>query len=196
MSMVISHHLIWVLYGWWLPNDLRGSTSRFIESDVISELGALHYGRKKVQPSSREIREFYEVAATKLKHKLLKLTPEEVLVVADAFAEVIRTIGYTCYACAVMPDHIHMVIRKHKYLAEEMIEHFQDASRIALINSGAHPEDHPVWGGPGWKVFLDEPDEVRRTINYVDDNPTKMRMPRQRWPFVAPYDNWPFHKRH
>src|SRR5688572_27904014 len=131
--MVIAHHLIWVLNGWWLPNDPRGSTSHFIESDVIFELGNLHCGRKKVQPCSREIREFYEVAATKLKHELLKLSPQDVPVVAEAFAHVIRRIGYTCYACAIMPDHIHMVIRKHKHLAEEMIEHFQKASRIALI---------------------------------------------------------------
>jgi hypothetical protein len=52
-----------------------------------------------------------------------------------------------------MPDHIHMVMRKHKHLAEEMIEHFQDASRSALIKGGARANEHPVWGGPGWKVF-------------------------------------------
>ena len=53
----------------------------------------------------------------------------------------------------------------------------------------------PVWGGPGWKVFLDASEEVRRTIKYVDDNPIKMRLPRQNWSFVAPYDNWPLHQR-
>src|ERR671912_67227 len=110
--MVIAYHLVWTLYGWWLPNDPRGSTSHFIESDVIFELGNLHYGREKVQPSSREIREFYDIAATKLKHKLLKLTSRDALVVADTFGEVTRVKGYTCYACAIMPDHIHMVIRK------------------------------------------------------------------------------------
>jgi hypothetical protein len=112
--MVIAYHLVWTLYGWWLPNDPRGSMSHFIESDVIFELGNLHYGRKRVQPSSREIRAFYDVAATKLKHKLLKLTRDDVPVVASAFAEVIRTRRYTCYACAIMPDHIHLVIRKHR----------------------------------------------------------------------------------
>jgi hypothetical protein len=101
--MVIGYHLIWTLYGWWLPNDPRGSLSRTIASDVISELGALHCGRKRVQPSSREIRAFYEVAATKLKHELLTLTPADALIVADAFARVIREQGYTCYACAIMP---------------------------------------------------------------------------------------------
>src|SRR5256885_10876799 len=89
-SVVLAHHLIWVLYGWWLPNDPRGSMSRAIASDVISELGALHFGRKRVQPSSREIRDFYEAAATKLKHELLTLTACDVLNVACAFADVIK----------------------------------------------------------------------------------------------------------
>ena len=61
--MVLAHHLIWVAYGWWLPNDLRGSMSKEIRNDVIGELGELHYGRKKVQPASSDIRAFYEQAS-------------------------------------------------------------------------------------------------------------------------------------
>jgi hypothetical protein len=45
--------------------------SRCIATDVLKELGALHYGRKKVQPASREIRAFYQRARDKLKHELL-----------------------------------------------------------------------------------------------------------------------------
>jgi hypothetical protein len=56
--------------------------------------------------------------------------------------------------------------------------------------------DHPVWGGPGWMVFLDHPDEVRRTIRYVRDNPLKIRQPLQTWPFITPYDGWPLHAGH
>ena len=33
--IVIAHHLIWTAYGWWLPNDPRGSNSQVIRSDVI-----------------------------------------------------------------------------------------------------------------------------------------------------------------
>jgi hypothetical protein len=51
-----------------------------------------------------------------------------------------------------------------------------------------------VWGGLGWKVFLDEPEDVWRTIRYIDDNPTKMGQERQTHPFVMPYDNWLLHK--
>lgn len=192
--MVIAYHLIWTAYGWWLPNDPRGSSSHFIHSDIIFELGNLHHGRKRVQPSSREIREFYDIAAGKLKHKLFTANAREFPIIADAFHRVIREKTYTCYAAAIMPDHVHLLIRKHKFQAEDMIEHFQSASREALIQAGYRPADHPVCGGPGWKVFLDSPEDVHRTVNYIETNPQKSKLPRQNWPFIVPYNNWPLHK--
>ena len=193
--IVIAYHLIWTIYGYWLPNDPRGSTSKLIRRDILKDLGTLHYGRKKVQPSSREIRAFYDLAKTKLKHELLTLTPSDVELVAQSFFETLRNHSYTCYACAIMPDHIHILIRKHKHLAEEMIEHLQDASQSLLLAHSARPPNHPLWGGPGWKVFLDSPDDVHRTIRYIDDNPTKSHLPRQQHNFITPYDDWPLHKR-
>jgi hypothetical protein len=46
--MVIAHHLMWTLYGWWLPNDPHGSTSQTIRNDILKELGELHSGRKRI----------------------------------------------------------------------------------------------------------------------------------------------------
>lgn len=189
--MVIAYHLIATAYGWWLPNDPRGSMSKSIATDVLAELGALHYGRKKAQPASREIRAFYERAQEKLKHELLIFSPEDVQLLAHAFADVVTKKGYTCYAFAIMPDHIHACIRKHRDIAEDMIGNLQQASRLTLINAGTRPAGHPVWGGPGWKVFLNSVDDVQRTIRYVHGNPRKARLPDQHWPFVARYDNWP-----
>lgn len=194
--IVIAYHLVWTLYGWWLPNDPRGSTSKFIRSDVIFELGNLHYGRKRLQPASHDIRAFYEHARRRLKHPLVELTPLDVQTVAAAFAETIARQRYTCYACAIMPDHVHLLVRKHKYRAEQMIAQFQDSSRLRLRASGLRTDDHPVWGGPGWKVFLDHPDEIRRTIKYIEGNPTKAHLPAQSWPFIMPYDGWPLHAGH
>lgn len=194
--IVIAHHLVWTAYGWWLPNDPRGSMSNFVCSDVVFELGNRHHGRKKLQPASHEIREFYELASAKLKFPLLKLETRQFPVVGNAFATVIDRERYTCYACAVMPDHIHLLIRKHKHLAEEMIANFQDESRRELIRSGMCTDDHPVWGGCGWKVFLDSPEDIRRTIGYVEQNPVKIRLPKQRWEFVKTYDGWPLHEGH
>lgn len=195
--IVIAYHLIWTVYGWWLPNDLRGSTSKSIASEIIASLGELHFGRKKLQPASRDVRAFYEQAAKVLKHPLLEIRNGAVEIVAKAFAQVIAQHQYTCYACSIMPDHVHILIRKHKHSAEEMIENLQNTSRWALNESDLFPSDHPVWtSGCGWKVFLDHPDEVERTIPYIEDNPRKIRLAQQCWPFVKPYDRWPLHEGH
>jgi hypothetical protein len=77
-----------------------------------------------------------------------------------------------------------------------MIEHLQEASRLRLRTAGLREPEHPVWGGPGWKVFLDRPEEVRRTIEYIENNPVKWKLPRQRWGFVKAYDGWPLHPGH
>ena len=194
--IVIAHHLIWTVYGYWLPNDPRGSMSKTIASDVIADLGALHFGRKKVQPSAREIRDFQDRSRNTLKYALLKFKPSEFSVVAHGLAEAIHQHNYTCYACAIMPDHIHIIIRKHKHQAEQMLEILQECSRLRLRNAGVRSSDHPVWGGPGWKVFLDTPNAIRRTIRYIEENPPQWQMPRQQWSFVTPYDGWPLHPGH
>ncbi len=194
--IVIAHHLMWTAYGFWLPNDPRGSSSRTVASDLIAELGQLHFGRRKVQPTSDAIRAFRERAREVLKFPMLKITPGEFRIVADGVSQAIGEHRYTCYACAVMPDHVHVLIRKHKHRAEEMIENLQHASRLRLSTSGARQADHPVWTQGGCKVFLDHPDVVRRTIRYIEDNPIKWRLPRQHWPFVKRYDGWPLHPGH
>lgn len=194
--IVIAHHIMWTLYGWWLPNDPRGSTSNTIRNDIIAELGELHFGRKHVQPAGRDIRTFYEQAASVLRHKLLRISPTEFSLVADAIGQAVRESKYTCYACAIMPDHVHLVIRKHRDLAEGMIEGIQSLSRKRLVEIGMRPPDHPVWTRGGWKVFLDHPDEIWRTVRYVEENPIKIGLPTQKWNFVVAYNGWPLHPGH
>jgi REP-associated tyrosine transposase len=190
--MVIAHHLIWTAYGHWLPNDPRGSSSLDLHCVKLAPLGEVHRGRRRVQPAGKVIREFYAAAEGLLKHKRLTFTQEERDLIACGFADVIKKHSYTCYACAVMPDHIHLVIRKHRDQAEKMIERFQDATRelVRLKSSARFPTDHPVWGGPGWKVFLDTTEAVERTVLYVERNPVKVGLPAQEWGFVTAYDGW------
>ncbi len=98
--------------------------SKFIASDLIAELGELHYGRKRVQPLSREIRAFYDRAGTVLKFPLLQFSMRELNGIGNAIRNVIARERYTCYACAILRDHVHLIIRKHRDLSELMIENF------------------------------------------------------------------------
>jgi REP element-mobilizing transposase RayT len=188
--MIVGYHLIWTAYWWWLPNDPRGSMSQSISSDVLTQLGELHYGRKTVQPAGWEIREFYQRAKQLLKHELLTFDPEDISTIADSFADTFRRRRYNCYACAVILDHVHLLIRRHREMPETMIAAFQETSRSAMIAQGKRPADHPVWGGPGWAVYLDSQQDIERTIGYIEQNPVKMGRLLQKWSFVTPYDGW------
>jgi len=192
---VIAYHLIWTNYGTWLANDPRGSGSSEIFTPALAELGKAHFGRKKVQPSRSAVREFYAEAEGRLQFPVIRFEAQQRNEMGDAFADVIRKHRYTCYACAIMPEHVHLVIRKHKDSAEAMIDKFQDESREWFIERGVVPRGHPVWTKNGWRVFLDSPAEVWARIRYVEGNPFKDGLAAQRWPFVVPYDNWPFHKK-
>lgn len=188
--MVAAYHLIWTAYGWWLPNDPRGSMSKAISVRSLRELGPLHQGRRTVQPEGREIRAFYERAAEKLRYDLLTFSPAQCGCIAEAMGEAVRRCGYTCYAAAAMPDHVHVLIRKHRDRGETMIENLQTASRELLRERGHRDEEQPVWGGPGWVVFLETPADIRRVIRYVELNPVKIGWPVQNWNWVTEYDGW------
>ncbi len=133
--MIAGYHLIWTNYGHWLPNDPRGSVSHELRSAKLAPLGDLHFGRKKIQPAGSEIKEFYAAAQGLLRYSLLTFDESQVQLIGETFSRVVHDRTYTCYACAIMPDHVHLVIRKHRDQAEIMIHHLQDASRRDLCNT-------------------------------------------------------------
>ncbi len=127
-----------------MPNDPRGSSSTEIRSSVLEELGEIHYGRKKLQPSGTVLRKFYQEAKPKLKHDILPFTGEEIIMIAESFANTIKLRKYTCYGGAIMPDHVRLLIRKHRDKAEEMIGFFQDESWQHLQETKRYPSGHPI----------------------------------------------------
>lgn len=189
--MVAGYHLIWTLYGFWLPNDPRGSTSTDVRVVPIQELGEHHYGRKEHQPSSQELRDFLKSASDALAHEVYILDDAEIALVGAALGNHIRDKGYVCYACAVMPDHVHILIRRHDHRAEDMIAGLQEKARSALVEAGNRPVNHPVWtDGSGWKTFINSRRQFEKEIKYIWRNPKKIGRPEQMWDFVQPYDGW------
>src|SRR3989304_2630332 len=176
---VLAHHLVWTAYGTWLGNDPRGRRSRPVYTPALAALGEVHYGRRRIQPKRQVVHEFYQEAESRLQFPIICFSEQQFTVIAAAFAETIRNRHYTCYACAIMPDHVHLVIRKHRDTAEEMIEYFQVGSRQCLRSREIMPHDHPVWTLKGWHVFLDSTAAVRGRIRYVEGNPQKDGLPQQ-----------------
>jgi REP element-mobilizing transposase RayT len=186
--MILAHHLIWSAYACWLPNDPRGSSSNELRFDLLQCLGELYPGRKEVQPSAAALRVFYRQADDLLSHRRYLLTDRELPVLAEAIAATIVERAWTCHAAALMPDHVHLLIRRHTDRAETMLETLQKESKAKLIKAGLRPVNHPVWGGKGWKVFLDSPERIVATAEYIRRNPLKWGLPEQKWWFVTKYE--------
>jgi REP-associated tyrosine transposase len=101
--------------------------------------------------------------------------------------------GVTVWACAILPDHVHLVIARHTCRVERIVNCFKgDATRV-LMADNLHPfqtlsaPPPHCWAVGQWKVFLDSVDDIRRAIQYVEQNPIKEGLRRQRWTFVTPY---------
>jgi REP element-mobilizing transposase RayT len=189
--MVAGYHLICTAYGYWLPNEPRGSTSLTVRVEKLRPLGDVHYGRKQIQPSSATLREFHSKARDLLAHAVLTFDDEDIQLIGKTIGDQIVEHGYTCYACAVMPDHVHLLIRRHRDKAEQMIQFFQAATRAALVEAGKRSPPHPVWtDGPGWKGFINTRGDFEREIEYIRKNPEKIGRSEQVWEFVKPYQGW------
>lgn len=191
-KIIVAGHLIITGYAHWLSNDLRGSGSIEIRKDELKDLGDIHHGRKKDQPTREEIREFYRKAEPLLDHRTLWFDAAKRQAVADGFAQVVQELGYTVWSCAVLRNHAHLVVRRHRDKLEEIWDRF--ASGAARTLKERFPDiapDHPVWAHRPYVVYVYDPPGIRSRIKYVNDNPPKARLPRQAHPFVLPYDGWP-----
>lgn len=195
---MLGQHLIFTTYGFWPPNDPRGSGSTHVKAQHIYEVGG---GATKVctthslaaKPHDLRIRKAIE---NSLKYPPVKLTGVQAQAVGQGFAAICRKIDLTIHACAIMPNHVHVVIAKHQYCGEDIISCLKRAGTRALNEAGLHPlvafsrasGKHPCpWGGGGWTVFLNAFEEMRGRIRYVEENPVKAGFRKQRWSCVAPY---------
>src|SRR5262249_13961887 len=116
-----------------------------------------------------------------------ELTPPLVQIAVREFSTVLAENHLQCHACAIMSTHVHMVLCRAAMRAEDMIAALQDGSREPLRQAAGVDNDHPIWGGPGWKVFVNSRESVLSKIAYVENNPIEVGQPRQYGPFVIPY---------
>jgi len=192
--MLIAHHIILTGYGHWLPNDPRGSMSQEVHAPELAPLAEAHFGRRKVQPTRQELRTFYKEAQKHLAYPLIWFEGAERQAIAKAFGEVIKNERLTCYACAILPNHVHLLIRKHRLSAEEMMRLFKEAGRKAIRGPASARADHPVFSAASCHLYKSSVQAMWACIRYIEGNLAKHNLPKVGYDFVTPYDNWPFHK--
>jgi len=178
--MVIAYHAIFTTYGTWLPNDPRGSYSKEIYRAELAALGEIRYGRQNPQPDRDTVRRFRTAAVRRLSRPPYYINDATRPVIAGAFRRVKERLHLTVPACAIMNDHVHLLVLRSKYKIEYLMNQFKGAA-TADLKLAKTP-----WTRNGWKVFLDDDEALRAAAVYVEANPRVARMRPQHWDFVTP----------
>ena len=189
--MVIGYHIILTGYGHWLPNDPRGSLSHVIHAPEIARLGPSHYGRKEGQPSRAELARFKMNAGKALHFPLLWWDMVARQNLAYALGEVVLQNGLTCYACAILASHIHLLFRRHGMKAEAISPLLKEAGRERIRSLGFAPPDHPVFSADPCHHFKSTPAEMSECVQYIADNYVRHCVEPIPTPWTTVYDGWP-----
>ena len=193
--IIIAHHLVHTLYGHWLSNDPRGSGSVETRKPELDDLGPVHRGRKRIQPSRKDLKAFYAEAEPILDHPIFWIDAAKRQAIAEAFARAVKDFGYTVWACAILWNHAHLLLRRHRDDGHTMWDVFAGFAREALRAFSDVGPEHPVWSDRPYVVFVYDPPGVEWRVDYIEKNPEKEGLLRQHFPFVQPYDGWPLKKK-
>jgi REP element-mobilizing transposase RayT len=198
--MVRAYHAIFTAYGFWLPNDPRGSWSDFVRSWEL-----LKHGRATKTSERRSLAgNPHDVAKRKsakssLRYPAVVFDGTQAMQCIQGFAAAIDRSGYTLHACSILPDHVHVVVRRHWQRIEQIVGQLKGEATKRLVQAGLHPLSEFVDANSSplpsprarkcWKVFLNSDGQIRRAIRYVEQNPVKDRKRPQRWSFVVPFES-------
>ena len=189
MVVVLGYHVIFGVYGFWLPNDPRGSWSDFVGCWELARFGkATSVNTRRSLAGVTHDRDLREQAKKVLKFPPVQFSGRQALAVSQGFDQARQEGGYVMHACSILPEHVHLVIARHPRPIGRIVGHFKARATQRLSAEGLWPEaGRPVWAKKGWKVFLNTRQAVARAIEYVEKNPAKEGKPPQRWSFVTPF---------
>ena len=188
--MAIATHLVFGCYGFWLPNDPRGSWSRYVGGRRLLRFSAATW--TPTQESLAPLRhdaDLRRAAKDLLKYPAVTVSGIQARAVARGIAAAAAESSYTFYVCINIFDHVHTIVRRHNHSARQMIGHFKGRATRRLNDEGIHPlgelSGPPTpWARGGWFVHLDDEEDVLAAIDYVNRNPLEAGLPAQKWSFV------------
>jgi len=195
---MLGWHLIFSAYGFWLPNDERGSGSSRVRARHIYNAGGeatkVHTTRSVAhRPHDVRLR---QLAKEALKYPVVELSGVQARAVARGIGAMCPKVEMVVHACAILPDHVHVVVAANRLAGDALIACLKKAATRGMNAEGLHPQrEHrrtngtmpSPWGARGWKVMLFTEEQLLAAIRYVEENPVRAGFKRQNWSFVTPF---------
>ncbi len=194
---MLGAHLNCSAYGFWLPNDPRGSCSGRLWAKHLRPFGpARQVTTRESVAASPHDRVLRLAAKRHLKYPPVRFTRTQIDAIGEGFSQIVVQLQLTVFACAILPEHVHLVTAAHARDPETLIGFLKRSGTRELTARGLHPvagfrdtrgRVPSPWAEEGWPVFLDTVEQMRQAIEYVERNLEKEGLPRQQWSFVVPF---------
>lgn len=193
--MIHGYHVIFGAYGFWLPNDPRGSWSDFVGAWELHRFGSAtkNLDRPVLTPEQEQLR---IEAKQALHYPAVRFTGVQARAVALGFGIASRKSNLSIWRCSVLSEHVHLALARHTFKVEYIagllkgeatkrlkVEDLHPLAQFATARSGPPTP----WNSRCWRVYLDSENAIEEAIHYVDQNPIKEGKPRQTWSFETPY---------
>ncbi len=196
--MIEGYHFIFSAYGFWLPNDPRGSWS-----DTVREFSLLKFGPATKVSTTRSVaarphdHQLRLAAKQALRYPPVQFTGQQAVAIAQGFGDAVAQHDYVIHALAVLPDHVHLAMARHSVAIDQIASHLKSKATASLVRQDLHPlaqfasskgRKPSPWARNYWAPFIRTREHMRAAIRYVEQNPVKAGLRRQRWSLVVPYE--------
>jgi REP element-mobilizing transposase RayT len=195
--MVIATHAVFAAYGFWPPNDPRGSWSDHVWAEHLKPFGdPIKVSTRRSVAHLPHDRELAREIRDNLKYPRVRFNDAQRAAIAEGIAEVVELLHVKLYALAILHDHVHFVSQRHTESVETIIGYMKRAASRLLRERGLHPMSRYVktddslptpWVRGGWKRFIDRVDAIPGAIEYVNGNFAKSGLERVEYPFLVPF---------
>ncbi len=138
--MIHGFHFIFSAYGFWLPNDPRGSWS-----DTIRQFNLQRFGPATKVNTTRSMADKphdhaqRDAAKRAWKYPPVRFTGKQARTIAAGFTEAAQEHDYQVHALAILTDHAHMVMRWHQRDANDIAAHLKAKATRQLTRLDLHP---------------------------------------------------------
>jgi REP element-mobilizing transposase RayT len=201
MPPVPAYHLILTAYGFWLPNDPRGSWSDFVRAWELTRFGdATKVATRRSLAKSPHNRSLRLEAKQSLVRDAVCFNGRQAIAIADGFHRWSELSGGKIFACSILPEHVHLVIARHRFKIERVANLLKGEATKSLARAGMHPFQDVFyrdgtrpspWTRKWWKVFLTTDADISRAIKYVERNPVKEGKRGQKWLCTTEFNSGP-----
>src|SRR5438552_17762491 len=134
VSMVLGHHVIFGAYGFWLPNDPRGSWSDFVGAWELYKFGGAATRTNEKRSLAHDSHDVRLRRETKqhLLYPVVRFNDRQRELISGGFAQAVEEGQYGVHALCIGHDHSHAIVARHERTIEQIAKHLKSKATMAL----------------------------------------------------------------